>query len=140
MKPMIPAAAAAMVLSLLAAPAVPADEKSAEPEYQMTTYYVGFLSRGENWTAEETEANKKLQAEHLAHIGRMVDSGQLLLAGPFLHDGDPRGLFVFKTATIEAATALASADPKVKAGHLSIRIIPWYSAAGITIVQDGLMK
>ena len=135
MKWMIRLAAAAMILSLLAVPAVP--KSDAEASYAMTTYFVGFLNRGENWSAEKTEENMFLQVEHLAHIEKMADSGKLLLAGPFLHDGDPRGLFVFKTTTIEEATALAAADPKVKAGHLSIRILPWYSAEGITIVQDG---
>ncbi len=59
----------------------------------MTVYYLGLLRRGPAWTPEVTPATEQLQADHLAHIGRMDESGALLMAGPFLDGGDLRGVF-----------------------------------------------
>ena len=104
-------------------------------EYEMMTYYVAFLKRGPAWTPEQTDETRKIQEAHLAHIGAMAESGDLVLAGPFMDDGDLRGMFVFKVDTLEKAEALAQADPAVKAGRLRLEFHPWYSAKGITIVK-----
>lgn len=104
-------------------------------EYEMMTYYVAFLKRGPAWTPEQTDATRKIQEEHLAHIGAMADAGDLVLAGPFMDDGDLRGMFVLKVDSLEKAEALAQADPAVKAGRLRLEFHPWYSAKGITIVK-----
>jgi len=132
--------APALILLLLASAAAAAAgpdaaEEKAGKEYRMTTYYVGFLKRGPAWTPEETDETRRLQQEHLAHIGRMAESGDLLLAGPFTDGGDLQGMFVFKVASMEAARALADADPAVAAGRLVVEIHPWYSAEGIRIDQ-----
>lgn len=113
----------------------PAQEK-AEAKFEMTTYYVAFLKRGPNWTAEATSETKKLQEGHMAHITSMAESGKLILAGPFADGGDLRGMFVFRTATLEEAKALAEADPAVRAGRFVLELHPWYSAKGIRIDPD----
>ncbi len=122
-----------LILLLLFSGQVIAGPDSPEPEYEMTTYYVGFLHRGPDWTPEKTAEVERIQAAHLAHIQKMVDSGDLLLAGPFLDGGELRGMFVFQVGSREEAEALASADPAVKAGRLTVKIHPWYSAKGIRI-------
>lgn len=131
----------AMAALLLASSFSVADEKGGEGGYKMTTYVVGFLYRGPAWTPESTDEVKKLQEGHLAHISKMVESGKLILAGPFMDDGDLRGLFVFKLdgespgAMVARAEAMAAEDPMVKAGRLVVKFHPWYSAEGITIVR-----
>ncbi len=119
-------------LLLFSGPVI-AGPDSPEPEYEMTTYYVGFLHRGPTWTPEETPEVERIQAKHLAHIQKMVDSGDLLLAGPFLDGGELRGMLVFQVGSREEAEALANSDPAVKAGRLIVNIHPWYSAKGIRI-------
>ncbi len=116
-------------------PSAASAQQSAEPRYEMTTYYVGLLYRGPQWTAERTPETERVQAAHLAHIGEMAKSGKLLLAGPFTDDGHLRGIFVFKVDSLAEARALSEADPAVKAGRLVVELHPWYSAKGITIVQ-----
>lgn len=56
--------------------------------------------------------------EHLAYLNTLNKEGKLAFAGPFLgDDGKPTGsLVVVKAETIEAARALAEADPYTKAG------------------------
>ena len=101
--------------------------------YEMTTYYVGFLYRGTKWTPEETAETRKLQEEHMANIQKMAAEGKLLIAGPFTDNGDLRGLYVFRAASMEEAKALAESDPAVKAGRLRFELHPWYAAKNITV-------
>jgi uncharacterized protein YciI len=62
--------------------------------------------------------------------------GKLVLAGPFVDDGDMAGMFVFRVLSLEEAKALCDTDPAVQAGRLRVELHPWYSAKGITIVQE----
>ncbi len=110
-----------------------AQDQSHGKPIQMTTYYVGFLYRGAQWTPGDTPELQRLQQEHLAHIRAMADTGKLLLAGPFTDGGDLRGMFVFKVDSKEEAKALADEDPAVKAGRLRVEFHPWYSAKGIRL-------
>jgi uncharacterized protein YciI len=102
-------------------------------DYEMTTYQVGFLRKGPNWTPGDTPELKALQAAHLAHIGKMAETGKLILAGPFADGGDLRGLFIFRVDSLQDARALAEQDPAVKAGRLVIEWHPWYAAKNITV-------
>ena len=74
-------------VAFLAASAAVAVAAEAE-DYEMTTYQVAFYRKGPAWTPSTTPEHKKLQSEHLAHIGKMADSGKLILAGPFSDGGD----------------------------------------------------
>jgi uncharacterized protein YciI len=91
----------------------------------MAVLYLGLLLRGPNWTPEETPEVMALQERHLAYIGAMAAEGKLLLAGPFLDGGHLRGVFVFRTGSLQEAQALAAADPSVQAGRLALDIHPW---------------
>ncbi len=102
-------------------------------DYEMTTYQVAFLRKGPNSTPGDTPEHKALQAAHMAHIGKMAETGKLILAGPFADGGDLRGLFIFRVDSLEEAKALAEQDPAVKAGRLVIEWHPWYAAKNITV-------
>jgi uncharacterized protein len=126
-----PAVALALAVALVTFPA-----RAAEPPpgaVEMTTYYVGFLYRGPQWTPGSTPESEKIQEGHMANIRRLAAEGKLLLAGPFTDDGDLRGMFVFTVASLEEARALAETDPAVKAGRLRIELHPWFSAKGIKV-------
>ena len=105
-------------------------------ELEMTTYFMAFLRRPANAPQISKEAGEKLQEAHMAHIRKMADDGKLLLAGPFMDDTPLRGIYVFKTATMEEAKALGAEDPAVKAGRLVLEWHPWYSAKNIVVVQN----
>ena len=85
------------------------------------------------WTPQETAETKQVQEEHMANIQRMAKDGKLVLAGPFMDDGELRGIFVFQGITAEEAQQLAANDPAVKAGRLRIEMHPWYAAKGIHV-------
>lgn len=126
---------ALILTAALAAPPVPrAAERAgdAPPDDEMTTYYMGLIYRGERWTPERTDETAEIQRLHLANIERLARTGEMLLAGPFLDDGDLRGVFVFQVDSLERAKELVATDPAVKAGRLRVELHPWYAVKGIT--------
>ncbi len=122
---------AALLVSWVGACALPL--LAAPEEYEMTTYYVGFLYRGPHWSPEDTPERAKIQEGHMAHIRKMAETGKLVLAGPFLDDGELRGMFVFRVASLEEAKALAEQDPAVQSGRLRLEWRPWLGAKNILV-------
>ncbi len=105
-------------------------KKAASP-IKMTPAYIGFLSRGEKWTPEKTPETEQLQKAHMANINRLAETKKLVVAGPFGDNGQLRGIFVFKVASLEEAKELAATDPSVQAGRLAIEVHPWLVPEGI---------
>ncbi len=105
-------------------------KKSASP-IKLTTAYLVLLTRGPKWTPEKTPATEELQKAHLANIHRLAQMKKLVVAGPFGDDGVLRGIFVFRTASLEEARALAATDPAVQAGRLAIDVHPWLVPEGV---------
>jgi len=111
-----------------------ADELGAD-EYGMRRYVVAFLEAGPNRDHDAAEA-QRLQKEHLANIKRLADAGKLAVAGPFLDDGELRGIYIFSVETIEEARQLTADDPAVKAGRLVMDLHPWYGSAALVQVNE----
>jgi uncharacterized protein YciI len=103
-----------------------------QARYEMDNYIVGLLRRPPNAPTISAEQGKQIQEAHMAHIRRMGESGKLIVAGPFTHDGQLRGMFIFKT-TMEEAKALTADDPAVKAGRLVFELYPWFAAKGLSV-------
>ena len=95
------------------------------------TAYLAFLVRGDKWTADKTPATEAIQKAHLANIEKLAQTKKLVVAGPFGDDGSLRGVFVFRTDSIEEARSLANTDPAVQAGRLVLQIHPWLVPEGI---------
>ena len=76
-------------------------------EYGMRSYVVAFLKAGPN-RDQEPDVAKKLQRAHLDNINRLAEEGKLAVAGPFLDDGNLRGIYIFNVTTIEEATELTA--------------------------------
>ncbi len=103
----------------------------AEIVAKMSTYVVGLLYKGPNWTAEKTPAIDSLQAGHMANIQKMAEMGKLKAAGPMGDTGQLRGIFVFRADSIAEVKPQAEADPAVKAGRLKIDYYVWWGQKGI---------
>ena len=73
---------------------------------------------------------EKIQKAHLENITKLVQTGKLCVAGPFLDDGDLRGIFVFDVPTLEEAKSLTETDPAIKSGRLSYEIHPFMTQQG----------
>lgn len=111
-----------------------AEELGAD-EYGMRKYVMAFLKAGPNRSQDSLEA-AELQKAHLANIERMAKEGTLVVAGPFLDDGDMRGIYIFSVESIEEAKALTETDPAIQAGRLMMELRPWYGPAGLMKMKD----
>lgn len=98
-------------------------------EAQLKEYFFVMLKRGPN-RSKDTVMAQNLQKGHMANINKMAADGHLAIAGPFGDDGDWRGIFIFKTKTIDEARKLVEQDPMIKAGWLTYEIHPWWTVKG----------
>lgn len=103
-------------------------------ELGMKKYVMAFLKRGPNRNQDSATA-AQLQAAHMKNIGRMADMGKLILAGPFMDNGEVRGIYVFNVATVEEARELTASDPAIQAGRLVMELHPWYGSAALLLVN-----
>ena len=104
-------------------------------DYGMHQYVMAFLKAGPNRDQDSTTA-AELQKAHMDNIGRLADAGQLVLAGPFMDDGDLRGIYIFDVKTVEEAAALTATDPAIKAGRLVMELHPWYGSAAVMGINE----
>lgn len=102
----------------------------------MQTYYMVLLYRGEQAGDYSLEELEEIQQGHMANIQRLAKAGKLLLAGPFLDDGELRGIFILKVASMEEAEAFTQSDPAVQAGRLRMEVKPWYGPAALEAVLE----
>jgi len=103
-------------------------------DYGMRKYVIAFLKRGPNRTKDSVKA-VELQKAHMTNIGRLAKEGKLAIAGPFLDNGDLRGIYIFNVETIEEAKKLTESDPAIKAGSLIMELHPWYGSAALGLVN-----
>lgn len=106
------------------------DKAPAPPAFELTTYYFCLLTKGPNRAAHRPEEIQQIQAGHMANIERLARAGKILVAGPFADDGDWRGIFILKCASLEEAQSLVATDPAISAGRLQAEIHPWMTAKG----------
>ena len=122
--------------------AIPAVEKDTAlakelgaDDYGMKQYVMAFLKAGPNRSRSPEEA-AKLQKAHMDNIGRMAREGKLVLAGPFLDEGEIRGIYIFNVTTLEEAKKLTATDPAIQAGSLYMELHPWYGSAALMKVNE----
>ncbi|HEY7546640.1 MAG TPA: YciI family protein [Blastocatellia bacterium] len=98
---------------------------------QMVTYQFGLLIKGQKWTGDASPELDRLQADHLAHIRKMGETGKLVAAGPFLDDGFLRGILIFRLDSIDEAQAMTAGDPMMKIDHLALELHSLMMARGV---------
>lgn len=111
-----------------------AEELGAD-DYGMAQYVMAFLKPGPN-RSENKEERMALQRAHLDNINRLAEEGKLVLAGPFMDDGEIRGIYIFDVQTIEEARALTETDPAIQAGALVMELHPWYGSAAVKKINE----
>ena len=104
-------------------------------DYGMKKYVMAFLKKGPNRDQDSTTV-ADLQRKHMDNINKMAEEGKLILAGPFLDDGDLRGIYIFNVESVEEAEELTNTDPAINAGRLSLELHPWYGSATIQKINE----
>ena len=96
-------------------------------------YYVGLLRKGPAWTPQDENGRTHLDAKLL----REWKQSSLLPAGGWFTDfGDPRGMYIFTTDTLEEAVALVQADPAIQSGKLVFEFHPWLAPDGLKFAKS----
>ena len=72
----------------------------------------------------------------MANITRLANEGVLVLACPFLDDGDLKGIYIFDVESVEEARKLTESDPAAQAGSLIMEMHPWYGSAGVMEINQ----
>ncbi len=115
--------------SPLAATQQPADPP---PKIEFESYQLVLLQRPDHPRDYPEARLQEIQQAHTAHLRQLAEAGNLLVAGPFDDQPDPRlrGLALFRVGSIEEARRLAEDDPAVKAGRLEVVVLTWYTEKG----------
>ncbi len=92
-------------------------------------YFLVLLKKGPHRDQDSVTA-AQIQKAHLENINRMAASGKLNVAGPFLDEGEMRGIFIFDSGNEDEVKKLVDNDPAVKAGRLTYEIHPWMTEKG----------
>jgi uncharacterized protein len=121
-----------LLFTIISSVLIAQEKKTIDKQFEMKTYHLVFLKKGENRSQDSATVNK-LQKEHMAHLTKMYEDGKMDICGPMGDDGDLRGICIYNVATAAEAEKLASEDPMVKAGRLKVEVHPFYSAKGASL-------
>lgn len=108
-------------------------EKLGADDYGMKSYFLVILKTGTNTTADDAMISKSFRG-HMDNINKLVESGQLIVAGPLgKNDNQYRGIFILNNIkTMEEADALLQTDLAIKNGLLAYELYPWYGSAALS--------
>jgi uncharacterized protein YciI len=98
---------------------------------QFARRYTLVFLRGGPAPRDDEARYERIQIEHLQHLTKLQMAGKLVLNGPTMVEHDIHGVSVY-AAELEEARAMAEADPKVRAGFLTVEAIPWMAVPSDT--------
>lgn len=88
------------------------------------------------------EAVKAVLAEHLAYQRKLEEQGTLVLAGPLSDETGTQmqgsGMMIYRAESMEAATAMAEADPMHQQAARSFTLRKWLVNEGTINLSVGL--
>jgi uncharacterized protein YciI len=99
----------------------------------MKQYFVVFLVENANGKAHD---DPQMMKKHLAFIRGQVESGKVVLVGPFTDNGKIAGMFIMDVPTADDAKNLLASEPMTSAGwvvpEVHSAMLPDISAVKIT--------
>ena len=104
--------------------------KTGADDYGMKPYILAFLKKGGTSITDKVKSNEFLIG-HMKNIGKLVEEGKMIVAGPMMDDTGLEGIFIFNVKTVAEAEALSQSDPAVKAGLFVMEYHPWYATAAL---------
>jgi uncharacterized protein len=115
------------------------DQRTPTPEEaklpKMTTYVFGLLRSSPNRPQVGEAEAEAIQESHLAHIRRLREQGALIVAGPFMDDGELRGILIFRNRSIEEVRTLTQHDPALERQLLTLELHEWYAPTGLRVIS-----
>lgn len=117
----------ALVLITFSMLQLSAQKKSEEDN--LKPYFFVILKKGPHRDQDSAMA-AQIQKGHIDSINKLAAAGKLNVAGPFLDEGEMRGIFIFDSGSEEEVRSFVDNDPAVKAGRLVYEIHPWMTQKG----------
>lgn len=109
-------------------------------DYGMKSYVLAILKSGENTTTDETIIHSAFIG-HMNNIGRLVEEGKLIVAGPLgKNDNSYRGIFILNVTSLEEANAILETDPAIQEGLLAAETYNWYGSAALASYLEAADK
>ena len=109
-------------------------------DYGMKGYVLVILKTGTNKTDDKKFIDSCFKG-HLKNIGRLVDEGKLIVAGPLgKNDNSYRGIFILNVSTIDEANELLQTDPAIKEKLLDTEVYKWYGSAALPVYLEASDK
>ena len=100
-------------------------------DYGMKGYVLVMLKTGSNTTTDKAFIDSCFSG-HMANIGRLVETGELVVAGPLgKNDQSYRGIFILNVSTLEKAKELLQTDPAISSKLLDAEVYNWYGSAAL---------
>jgi hypothetical protein len=105
-------------------------KKYGADDYGMKTYTMVILKTGSNKTTDKNLIDSCFMV-HMSNMGKMVEAGKLIVAGPFGKNDDSfRGIFILD-ATFDETNLLLQNDAAVKEKLLEAVLYKWYGSAAL---------
>lgn len=106
----------------------------------MKAYVFVILKTGSNTTTDKAYIDSCF-AGHMANIGRLVNEGKLIVAGPLgKNDNAYRGIFILNVPTIEEAQEIVQTDPAINSKLLDADLYKWYGSAALPEYLETALK
>lgn len=100
-------------------------------DYGMKSYTLVILKTGTAEVNDKAERDS-LFAGHMSNISRLVDQGDLIVAGPLgKNDHAYRGIFILNTTDRDAAIEMLMQDTAISSGLLNFELFSWYGSAAL---------
>ncbi len=93
--------------------------------------FLGLLHRPNEMPNLSDDQEKEIKAGHLEHLGKLVESGELVLTGSIEGEGPLSGVLVFRESGRSQIRKSMDGDPAIQAGRLILELHPWRIPRGI---------
>ena len=115
-------------------------KKLGADDYGMKSYVFVILKTGSNATTDQALIDSCF-AGHMANIGRLVNEGKLIVAGPLgKNDNAYRGIFILNVPTIDEAQKIVQTDPAINSKLLDADLYKWYGSAALPEYLEAALK
>lgn len=100
-------------------------------DYGMKSYILAILKTGTYQTTDKAILDSLFRG-HMDNINKLVETGQLIVAGPMgKNERQFRGIFILNITTIEEAAKLLENDTTISSKLLEVEYFPWYGSAAL---------
>src|SRR5438128_11035854 len=85
-----------------------------EPQHKLVQFQMAIMKKGPAWASTKEQERNQIRQQHVANVLSLLESGKVVIAGPFGDDTDLAGIFILRASSTAEAKRWVNADPMVK--------------------------